>query len=1802
MDCKKLEFPFIKIPQTSKNIMDYLDAKFNCIAGTKSNTTIDINTDRIIKLNDTYKTTGFLNNIYDNERLRSNYYPVYILYKENGQKFTNFLLSNRDFVDESSCILCNTMHAINFKKIQISETNIIGRYLPSLDDTTIIYKNYAFIFNEDPYMEDHLLLITLNHDNLYVKGSQYEILNKEVLSDVIRIFSQISTRYIMGHNYIFSGSQIHFHIHIFKKNHLVNYGLDNCINHLAQQIHTRFLAWNADENKANISGTDVINTISYTYYFNKNNKYVKIASFKEALYGYMGYLITIEKNICFHEGNENKQILDNFINVVFNFLNCIENSIKYTFNLYFPSSNNHLSILILTQLRKNVDTDDGNNRIFEVQSFRNITQFIYGKSLNIARYDSVIQGNKELIERCVKINIFPKEDIYELLENISAQVGSIFGNSNLRHLLNIPKKYRHNDNVFNLFVNFTKNLMNKPSVSEPKIIIINGRMGAGKSILYKDLKKYYPFYNEDSYVYINIDDLISYIPDYKKLTSDISIFLKTNYLNKHFNTYTNVSLHRFGTKTINNLRDDNFMHELSVNDYENIYNEILNQRIYEHGERIYEHGETIQQLYLNYYNEISVYRERLLFHMLAVCFNNNFNIVIENAKASWNILNRRTGGKLNANSQHIYYLGINLNVRDGDSNKKFLLRNILLRNIEEGRIFLSRDAIDDYDGIEFDGVIESYKNNILPKNFILIKLGTTISTPPISIENIAQLSFTKNDRLNTTFDYDNCANTNLENINSATSTNTFIGTCETVSKNINAISAISTTDILKKIVIDINNKYIMNENTISLLIYNTLKNINDIIPIVVEKHNRGGQNRITENDIKIVLGGELNIIFFIKHFFGIYEKYINLENIKELKNIIKSFNIDTHYNDIFRNGTENSSINFTILINKSIISEEQYNSIKKDLCLLITRYLLELRTVLHASNFFGTLHNIENLNNNPEKLRALSRELQINKILINTKKCVFIDNPKNYNFANPMTHIPSPIKQDNYKYLLYTNSKYLNDVTNAANFLPELNVFVSTQHLDIHFPKKELDILQVGNSINFVFADNTTLDANGGIIDIVLSDYNSANADDFNKLKKIKYTNNMYNILFNVFDETYLLKKLCQDIFTANLFPWTDPDHDKKISQYLLLSLVKFAKERGLNRGQEFNLYMVMIFSNFESVMNNNITIEEMIRDCNISPGHMFFDLLSNIAQLIGDINSYTNANTDSSLPVYATRASYDLYKTRLNNYRYEYIGSKLQESINNLKNELNKFLLMILHGFNKIITVYDVFEYNTTDNIFRDLSLPEQQIQLIQWGGYKKLYSIYKNYYIQLKGGAFFNDSGHISTTMNRDTRLYAINSFEPTKTNNFSDNQIRYLELFLKKILINTSWNGSLFTERDINSIIPLSCGSFGCSFKLINGGTGKKFILKICGGGNKAIDAKSMLKEIYNGYYTSENNMDIFNKIYGYFITSLNTDDIFFKPNVGELTYTNALNVAEKSIVKNGNLLAILMSAGEADLTKIAQNISEAVFRNGQPNTNNENILSIFATLYNIYKQIFQIGTVTACSKISKRCTYLMHSDIKPANIIFNLIPQATDTITLVNSYKIEYIDFGALEFSSTFFTKISTRTIGILRCVYGTIYGDDDRKPLSPLYDIASAIYTMLIILTARGNEMREFYNNIIRPIQTAYMSGNANNINTAYDTLYNFLLNCIISNIFANNNIFLNPENYKIFNSFTDVVYKYLNFAMCIYRYHFINIPPQADYSNIEFKNFELYDAKTNYFHIFNGKLTNNDLVNALVGHINGMVS
>lgn len=257
------------------------------------------------------------------------------------------------------------------------------------------------------------------------------------------------------------------------------------------------------------------------------------------------------------------------------------------------------------------------------------------------------------------------------------------------------------------------------------------------------------------------------------------------------------------------------------------------------------------------------------------------------------------------------------------------------------------------------------------------------------------------------------------------------------------------------------------------------------------------------------------------------------------------------------------------------------------------------------------------------------------------------------------------------------------------------------------------------------------------------------------------------------------------------------------------------------------------------------------------------------------------------------------------------------------------------------------------------------------------------------------------------------------------------------------------------------------------------------------------------------------------------------------------------------------------------------------------------------------MFLISNITNCSKITKKCIYLTHNDIKQENIIFKL----TDTTTtLKNDYKIEFIDYGGIIFSESFFTNIIQFTPMIVDLVYGNHY-NGNLIPTSPLFDIAATIYTMFIIMTQYDEKIDAFYD-IVTRLKEKFMTNNLIAIRDLYVELVYLLIDIIHASLFQPIDKSVISNNHYTYDYALTLI-TYLNFALCIYRYHKINIPPSGyGYNGLQFKDFEFLNIhlslnkvtsigfyiQTIGFSKFQSTEKNNNLLKSLVNYINASIN
>jgi len=1741
--CDNFNSSFYKISSNEPNIIDILNDKLACDETNgfskrfkKDNSSININ--------DAFKSYRTGDPIYATTK-NPRYLPVVIntkTFSDNEKYFEVYI--NTSYVNYKGSITgCNICDLYNIDGFNDTNDNYsVIKYMSGLhnlyqEEIRLIYKNFVIIQNYSPYMSNHLMIITTNHEKNNVKGTQYEILNREILEEIVDFYNKISSTYFMGHNFANVGSQLHFHIHTMKKNNTLNYGYDNMLNDIVQDI-TNYLSTITDYSN-NIKNVATINSgeINYTLYINKNSKHIYFVPFYCPLIGYRGYLVSILKTNYADDFYRRA-----YITALSNILNHIQNDSLYTFTLYFGLSDNSLNIVILSQQRKNLT------------SFRNTIGFIFTNGVDRFVFDTSINSHAAYIKKYIKNNIIPDNTIYDLLENKIPKIKSVYGDSSLRFVIpyNSANKYKNHTNEY------VYNLINKPSYDEPKLIIVNSSPATGKSLLIKNMKKYFNFYDEETFFYLSVDEIIYNIPYYKEKIDNISKVLKNKYWTKPFNTYSFPTLSTFGDYSISDLYDLNVLKLFKEEDFEHIYDEIFNNVEPEISDT-----ETVYNFTNKIFSEISTVRQQLLNNFMNICKANKYNVLLETARLEFDGI-KNIGIGTTYKSENVYYLGYNTNSKD-PMTRRFILRNCLVRNIIEGRLLSVDFVMKALDGRQ--GVISTYKSEIEPENFILISLDLKMKKNKIKPDlNLSAFQTLQIDCDTITINPSDVFK-DMTRVAGFSVKNNFAQTVKLIRYMPDAKNLLTTVDEsseIKKYLTNINNDYLITENNMTIMIYNTVSQINALIEETITLINTKHSLTVSNAHIKLVLKGGLNMRILLKQFFSSFVSNININDDKnkdkqELKKIIESMDTQLEIDNVFKNAGSKSDIDFLILIDKTkITSEAIYTEIVSILTNNVLYYLFELKIKLSDTNFFGSGSNISNIKYDPAG--------NVVKVVEKNKQSIVQSTITNFKFSGGCSETASSVLANTKSSNFFTaNTPKFKDDNYYISYIKDFETTIVDKD---SVTNSKIDILRLKNSYEVTKNDGSTISSSGELIDIVLFDfYNSAGNMHNDNIITIDYLNNVFDFKFNIFDNEYILKDLINLIFGFSLYPWSVKKIEKRIGRLVLFIIIN-------------NFIKAMtdetLFVSMDSDMGTDFTLYFAHDNMNdVSRTNIFFDLIHNINKL-----KYKIDLINSNLPK---------YKDLLTRAKFEFDVSDGPSHYLECLKEYRKFIKDLSNVITKGIELYKILKKFYNQQIKGEIvdKFVNNKINLLQWGGFNKVYANYKKYYMDLKGGRL----GFV-----KNGSFYKISGF--AKSHEYTENNKIYIEYFLSNILPNININKHAFTSTDIDNIQPLGCGSFGCGFLINNSTANKKLIIKIieanAHSNNKVYDEKTLgafIKESYVGFYVSQ--FENFNQIYGYFKTSNILGDIYYqevKNSTIEYSGRSHLNdfkyaPDELQKVLDGDVFIILMDAGDNNLSGLIADINTKFAASDEPT-----LIKKCNILKDIFKQMLNIYKSPMCYNVSKKCVYLTHNDLKPDNIIFKFISPLVEP-----HYKIEYIDYGGCLFSENFFNNIKVST-PILRNLVST------SRITSPLYDIASAIYTMFFMIFTFRTGLLDSSTHF-GGLQRIYTSAviNISTLNTELNyyarTLYGEFESLPIFSTHAG--LFATNDELK---KLAGLLVHYLNFALCIRRYMekymtVINANPleEIDFTNFQIVKFNDNKITPNAVSVYTySDLKNNDLLKRIV--------
>jgi len=237
---------------------------------------------------------------------------------------------------------CNICEAYYPGELDDDEDKIIYEVNPYKSIKFLNINEFAIMPNYEPYLPKHMMIISTNHIPKKYKGSQIEIINFDILKKMIEIHSKLKSEFGIIFQYLFAGSQQHFHGHLFDNTICT---IDNIMNDIISKLPATDINFN--DITAKIDNKLNVNII----HFQKGNRY----------YGICVQPKSLTNNTT------------NLAHVVHSILNFIQESDIYTFGLYFGRNNS----IFIFPYRKDKTT------------FRVKTAIGFGKTFNINDYKPV---------------------------------------------------------------------------------------------------------------------------------------------------------------------------------------------------------------------------------------------------------------------------------------------------------------------------------------------------------------------------------------------------------------------------------------------------------------------------------------------------------------------------------------------------------------------------------------------------------------------------------------------------------------------------------------------------------------------------------------------------------------------------------------------------------------------------------------------------------------------------------------------------------------------------------------------------------------------------------------------------------------------------------------------------------------------------------------------------------------------------------------------------------------------------------------------------------------------------------------------------------------------------------------------------------------------------------------------------------------------------------------------------------------------------------------------------------------------
>ena len=973
---------------------------------------------------------------------------------------------NKQKVSNPKQVLNRLLNAQNnnleLKKIMFNNNH------PEDDYYRLYWKNYLIVPNYEPYIENHFMIVSLNHNKNKMTGSQFMILDFTTLYELLQFYKLNNSDLSFMHNYSFAGSQSHLHLHLTNSKtnlifdditdivgdayYLIDKLLFTKIPNISNEtlyeyntlttttkfvyssfvdkfnrkinLNTHFYTKMPDnnifvckltENKLNLNSIMIMCqksycesdlTISFDDIINFNAKIntfttdvseqIKVSQKLSTLLGnniqtvenklktdimqFVSQNNDVSSDIILLEilksmKNQKNQIADEnfkkYVEVVHGILNSIESSVTHTFVQYWTKSLKYLCVYVVLQSKITIASGKANNNVKSA----NIFSGIYSNDplpvpANYANATARFKSTNLTIDSsCFNIDMIV--NCFEPLINQTKQLILY----ELKYDTRFDEYQNHSSYVTNYIYDAIKN---KTANKKPKLLLMKGPFGVGKSTILKSKLLLDRFgINLSNTVVANVDEIRYLIPSYTFAINKIKSVLN-NFLDKTIEELILLDL----SKTSRSIAHLDIIKKLKIHDviYDNSLKnfglQLLDDEDYE---KIYKYlfesrnvlidGKTIVEYTDKAFNDVQFFCEKINKYLINFCIKNNYNLILETWKRDFDIMTTKYNF-----TQYDKFL-IMFEVNNTKESRLFMTKNLLKRTFEEGRYIKFNISVSDL--VNNDEYNKTFYDNIkIFNDYKIIYIDKKVDVSTINIKNIPKIisaNFNKQNYI----DFNIANNRNKcdsdDDIKKHTYEYVYKGNTHNIGCfNKSNIKTISEKDEINNIFTDIISKHILSDDTTrTILIYDFYKNYKQLIDDYILEYNLSNPLKLDNTDIIIVLKGtsgtRAEIIKSINKIDKIVKNIEGIDGVKQsivqVKNTLLSL-IDNGDGSLsmntlkdsakFRGSFKKSDIDFGIYINQNKVKNEiDFNKILSDIESIAIELMYKIREHYVNNNIYN---------------------------------------------------------------------------------------------------------------------------------------------------------------------------------------------------------------------------------------------------------------------------------------------------------------------------------------------------------------------------------------------------------------------------------------------------------------------------------------------------------------------------------------------------------------------------------------------------------------------------------------------------------------------------------------------------------------------------------------------------------------------------------------------------------------------------------------------------------------------------------